>query len=253
MSIITLELRDEKLNKKEILFENEYGIGLYLLAFNKYNYNFQKKIYFFQNSVVEAKQNINRLLNYINLNKKNSEFYDDWTLHTLNNVEHLFNNLLVKLDTTNETDYLISDYVANIINYSLETSIIHPQKLINENKYWIMNLIEGNFNHKYLSYKESLEINKFIKNFIFDIKDLINIKMLSTCKKSTILPIGESRLLRFSLEFNISKSRQGEGLEQLLYPILEKVHIYELGYEQINLDKWKEDIIEIMFYKILNK
>lgn len=253
MAIITLELRDGKQKQKEILFENEYGIGLYLLAFNKYQYNFQKKIYFFQNRVKEAKENILRLLNFINTSKKNTEFYDDWSLHTLNNVDYLFNSLLEKLNTVNETDYLVSDYIANIINYSLESSVVHPQKLINENKYWIMNLVEGNFNHKYLSYKESLELNKFIKSFIFDIKDLIDIKMLSTCKKSTILPIGELRLLRFSLEFKISKERQGEGLEQLLYPILEKIHMYELGYEQINTEKWKENIVEIMFYKILEK
>lgn len=247
MSQITLEIRSK--TSSEILFENSYGIGLYLLLFHKYHYQFSKKIYFFENTVEESLHNIEKLLNYIKNERQVDEFYDDWSLRTIEKVILLFEDMKEKLETYPKDFIVISDYVSNIINYSIESSVIHPKDLIKENKYWIMNLIEGNFNGKYLDYKEELKIKKMIEDFAFTIKDKIQINPLSIFKKRSILPIGNERLLRFSFEFYVKN--KNEALEQVLYPILEIIKFYELGYEQINFQKSSDDILEIMFFKLL--
>ena len=251
MSMINIELRKKNSNFNEVLFQNEFGVGIYLLLFSNYEYNFKRRIYFFKNTTIEVCNNIDNLISYIEKTRKPEEFYDQWSLMTIEKVIFAFSSMKEKLEGYGENYFVVCDYVLNIIHYSLESSIISPDKLIAENKYWILNLIKGNFNGKYLTYEEETQLNKFKKDFLFDIKDSIEINMLSTCKDFSILPIGNKRLLKFSLEFKINLSRKNEDLEQLLYPILDIIKIYELGYEHINKEKWKENLLEVMFYKIL--
>ena len=253
MSKIQLEIRKAGKTKSEILYESEGGIGIFVLLFRSYHYDFHKKIYYFETTVKEALNNITKLEDTIKKYRMEDSEYDDWSLATLSNIQTLCQTMRTLLSDYADMDRLISDYIMTIINYTMESSVKKPWEVILDEQYWILNLVQGNLNGKYLSIEEEDQWKSYKKDFLDEIEGKVSYSFCSACRPTTILSVGDYRLFRFSIEFPIKKGEEKLETEGVLYPILPIIQKYQFGYERISPEKIQDGIMEIEFYYIKEK
>lgn len=249
-------------NKVKDLLSRKYGIGLAILAFNKYYLNFEKNCYFYKNTINEALSNLKKVSNFIKISKQEDSFYDLSNLELISNIEEELSSLYQELEQYKDIEgvSIYADYSEILKLYEKTPEDLNPTDEITESMNYICSVLKGYYFGRHTR-KDEIELMASLKyrimNDLEKSETALNFNSEGYAFEPKMIKIGSRRLIKFLVNVKVQENRlyKYPNPEEYLYEINDIIKKYELGYEleksATASNKLRNGIIQVWLMKII--